>query len=58
AIGDFVTDHIGKVLVEKILTAGGDNPQCVYRGSEYTKAGKPRKDRSKRDVYQCNLYRE
>jgi hypothetical protein len=57
-IGDIVADHIGSVKVAKILYTivhNGDYPTCVYRGVEFTKAGKPRKDKSIRDVYQTNL---
>jgi hypothetical protein len=54
-IGDIVTDHIGSVKVEKILLWGSIEPSCVYRGIEYTKAGKPYKKGSERDVFQINL---
>lgn len=57
-IGDIVTDRIGSVKVDKILytiVSADDYPTCVYRGVEFTKAGKPRKDKSIRDVYQTNL---
>ena len=54
-VGDIVTDHIGAVKVEKILVWGIDEPCCIYRGIEYTKAGKPTKRGCKRDVYQTNL---
>ena len=58
-IGDFVTDHIGTIKVESFgLNTGygrSDLPSMVYKGTEYTKAGKPRKDGSIRSVYQTNL---
>ena len=54
-IGDLVSDHIGTVKVEEILIAFGDVPQCVYRGTEYTRARKPFKRGKRRDVYQGNL---
>lgn len=57
-VGDIVTDHIGSVKVDIILYTivhNGDHPTCVYRGEEFTKAGKPRKKQSMRDVYQINL---
>lgn len=54
-IGDMVTDYIGTVKVENILTWRSDIPSCVYRGMEYTKAGKPFKHGGTRDVYQVNL---
>lgn len=64
-IGDFVTDHIGTIKVEAFGLNNGyggysssDMPSMIYKGTEYTKAGKPRKDGSKRSVYQTNLVKE
>ena len=56
-IGDFVEDSMGLVLVEKIRFSIGFRgiPGCVYFGAEYTKKRLPRKDGSKRGVWQCNL---
>lgn len=54
-IGDFVTDKLGVVLVDKILVRGGEVPVCVYRGLEYTKQFKPKKREQIRDLYQSNL---
>jgi hypothetical protein len=56
-IGDIVTDHMGSVKVDKILIYSSSDyePCCVYRGIEYTKAGKPTKRGNKRDAYQRNL---
>ena len=60
--GDFVTDNIGTIKVESFgLNMGYSNshiPSMIYKGTEYTKAGKPRKDGSKRSVYQTNLIEE
>ena len=56
--GDVVTDNVGSVAVEKVKYTKGDAkhiPQCVYYGIELTKSMKPRKDGSKRNVYQSNL---
>lgn len=54
--GDIVTDHCGKVRVVRVCwTVLNGEPICVYRGKELTKAGKPRKDKSMRDVYQINI---
>jgi len=54
-VGDIVTDHIGSVKVDKILVWETSDPSCVYKGTEYTKAGKPTKRGNKRNVYQINL---
>ena len=54
-IGDMVTDHMGTIKVEKVITWCRDIPSCVYKGKEYTKAGKPSKRGSTRNVYQINL---
>ena len=53
-IGDTFTDHIGTVLIEKIMYSYGINTSCVYLGLELKKDGTPRKDGSKRNAYQCN----
>lgn len=54
-VGDIVIDHMGAVKVEKILIYRMDEPSCIYRGIEYTKAGKPTKRGGRRDAYQRNL---
>ena len=56
-IGDIVTDHIGSILVEKIMFTGGQSslPSSVYEGSILTKQNKPRKDGKIRAVYQFNI---
>lgn len=53
-IGDTFTDHIGSVLVEKILYDYSFTPCCVYFGLELKKDGTPRKDNNKRKAYQSN----
>lgn len=57
-IGDMATDQIGTVKVERILIWNWNAPTCVYRGKEYTKAGKPFKKGGCRVVYQTNLIDE
>lgn len=58
-IGDFVTDHIGTIKIEKIKAPySRDNPQCFYYGLCYTKKGKPYKSGEKRDVYLSNVVRQ
>jgi len=56
-IGDFVTDHVGTVKVEKIgvYTGLSQNPKCTYFGTCYTKKGAPYKDDKKATVYQKNV---
>lgn len=56
-IGDIVTDHIGSILVEKIMFTNGYSslPDSVYEGPILTKQNKPRKDGKVRDVYQFNI---
>lgn len=59
-IGDFVIDHIGKVLVEKIKISIDLQgvAYCSYYGSSYTKAGKPRKDGERRMVHHMNVIKD
>lgn len=56
-IGLIVTDHIGSILVEKIMFTGGHSslPDSVYEGPVLTKQNKPRKDGKTRAVYQFNI---
>lgn len=43
--GDFITDHMGTIKVEKSMPYGDDHkPTCCYEGPRYTKAGKPFKN--------------
>lgn len=53
--GDFVTDHIGTIKVESFGLFPDNTPSMIYKGIEYTKAGKPTKKGNKRSVYQINL---
>lgn len=57
SVGDIVTDHIGSVIVEKIgfYFQCWDKPLPTYFGFEITKAGKRRKNQSKRTVYGSNV---
>jgi len=58
AVGDFVTDHIGTILVEHITIAYGFNkeyPEAVYKGTAYTKAGKPFKNGQTKSVWASNI---
>lgn len=55
---DIVTDHIGSIKVECIkiyIPLGKKLPACKYIGIELKKDKTPRKDKSKRVVYQKNL---
>ena len=54
--GDIFTDHIGKIMVERIdVTVNFMGiPQCVYFGLELKKDGTPKKSNDKRWAYQCN----
>lgn len=59
-VGDTATDHIGTIMIEKISYTTGNvwnnvSPECVYFGSELKKDLTPRKDGSKRKIYQSNL---
>ena len=57
-IGDFVTDHIGTIKVEKMSIYFDSmymSPSMVYNGTCYTKNGIPMKDKKSRSVYQNNL---
>lgn len=57
-IGDFITDHIGTILVEKIkwsVSLGSNIPVALYYGLCYTKAGKPFKSGEKRNVWGPNI---
>ena len=53
-IGDKVTDGVGSVIVEKIKYSTRDLC-CVYYGLELTKKLIPRKDGSKRNVWQSRV---
>jgi len=53
-IGDKFTDHIGTIVVESIAYLYAGEFGCVYFGAELKKDGTPRKDNSKRNVYQSN----
>lgn len=59
-IGDFVTDHIGTIKVERVdweAAHQGRDVRCVYFGPCFTKAGKPFKSGECRAVYQSNIRR-
>lgn len=53
-VGDKFIDHIGAIVVEKINYGYGDNPSCIYFGTELKKDGKLRKDNNKRQAWQPN----
>jgi hypothetical protein len=58
-IGDKFTDHIGTILIEKILYSYYNSflyeaPSCVYFGPELKKDGTPKKNGDKRKAYQLN----
>lgn len=57
-IGEIFEDHIGKILIEKIMFSefrlGGSLPCCYYYGLELKKDGSLRKDGSKRQASQSN----
>ena len=52
-VGDKFTDHIGSIIIEKI-NYSTSSFCCVYYGIELKKDGTPRKDGSKRQVWQSN----
>jgi hypothetical protein len=57
-IGDKITDHCGSIEVESInITLGfmKKYPECVYYGIGLKKDMTPRKDGSKRHVYQSDI---
>lgn len=57
-VGDIFEDHMGKILIEKIMPSGyrfsGAIPCCSYYGLELKKDGTPRKNGSKRQCWQSN----
>lgn len=58
SVGDFVTDHIGTIKVEKVslyLSLSKDVPSCVYYGPCYTKKNVLYKSGEKREVHQMNI---
>lgn len=59
-VGDTVTDNVGTITIEKIQFTTGSIwnstfPECVYYGAELKKDLTPRKDGSKRKIYQSNI---
>ena len=54
-VGDYVTDHIGTILVESIHYDLSEIPTAVYIGVKYTKNNKPFKSCEQRNVYQSNI---
>ena len=55
-VGDFVTDHVGTIKVDKIsMFYDKEIPSLIYYGQEYTKTGKQLKNGSERPVYQINV---
>lgn len=56
SIGDTITDHIGKLIVESIgYYLGHGLPECIYHGKILTSKGEPIKRGTHRDAYQSNL---
>lgn len=56
--GATISDSVGKIVVDKIkYTLGGVSsmPEAVYYGIELKKDGTPRKDGSKRSIYQSQI---
>jgi hypothetical protein len=57
-VGDFVCDHLGFVLVDKIDVTESyysKYPECVYSGVEHTKKMVPKKKNQRRSIYQTNI---
>ena len=55
SIGDFFTDRIGTIKIEKIsLYAEREYPSVVYYGTAYTKKKQPYKSGEKRSAFQIN----
>ena len=54
-IGEYVTDHIGTILIMLIHYDLSDEPKPVYQGLCYTKKGKPFKSGEYRGVYEKNI---
>ena len=58
-VGDIIKDMVGAIKIEKILFTQGMGynsfPECVYFGSELRKDLMPRKDGSKRKIYQSQI---
>lgn len=54
-VGDFFTDHMGTIKVEKIqLHKNPDRPSLVFFGSEYTKKMTQKKSKTKRKAWEIN----
>jgi len=58
-VGDKFTDHMGTILIEKILYYTSTSfqfclPCCVYFGTELKKDGTPKKNGAKRRASQSN----
>lgn len=55
-IGEIISDHIGSILVDKILfSETKPYPSCVYLGVVLNKNGTKSKRGERRNVYQSNL---
>jgi hypothetical protein len=55
-VGDFVTDHIGTIKIEKIQAYKAfDLPSCVYTGTQYKKDGTLSKKQNHTVVNQINI---
>lgn len=58
--GDIVTDSVGSILIDTIqytkISSTGALPECVYGGLELKKDKTPRKDGSRRRVYQSQVF--
>lgn len=63
-IGDIIEDHIGVLLVEKIIYNAPSSfsnrlPRCSYKGTELTKKLEPKKRQDPyREAYQDNVKRK
>ena len=54
-IDDLIEDHMGKIIVDKIMIYCSNPPQCVYEGIECKKDGTRSKRGKKRSVFQSNM---
>ena len=56
-IGDVITDHMGSIKIESVHLSQSSSilPCCSYFGLELKKDGTPKKNNSKRRVWQENL---
>ena len=55
-VGDIVTDHIGRLKIEKMSYSWGfGNPEAVYYGTELKKDGTVCKKQTGRALFQSNI---